>query len=404
MLLNVDLALRKIAALVEPVTERESVQLADAVNRTAAEEVVAPIDLPPFDASAMDGYAIDASTADHADPKRFRVVGRSVAGRPARQAVGGGEAVRIFTGAVVPEGANAIVLQEDALGKGEFMETSAPARIGDHVRPRGQDVRCGATLCRLGQRFNVYDLTRLAACGIARVSVTRRIRVAVFSTGDELATAGQRLETGQIYESNRFALMALLRDKAVDLVDLGCLPDDQRVIEDTLAEASQRADLIVTSGGVSVGDADFVRDAVQRVGQLDFWRIALKPGKPLAVGSVDNALFFGLPGNPVSTIITYLLFVAPAVDLLAGGELAPPLTLPATLGDAVRHAVGRREYLRGAVRIEDGDPVVYLTGDQGSNRLSTFAGANCLVVIDEETGNLQVGDAVRFMPLAQLAQ
>ena len=399
MLLNVDLALRRIAALVQPVAERENVQLADAVNRTAAQDVVAPIDLPPFDASAMDGYAIDASAADHENRKRFRVVGRSVAGRPAGETVGPGEAVRIFTGAVVPDGANAIVLQEDAVGEDGFMETSVPARIGDHVRQRGQDVRRGATLCRRGRRFNVYDLSRLAACGIARVSVTRRIRVAVFSTGDELVGAGRPLEPGQIYESNRFAVTALLRERAVELVDLGCLPDDRRAIEGALLEASQRADLIVTSGGVSVGDADFVKDAVESVGQLDFWRIALKPGKPLAVGSVDGALFFGLPGNPVSTIITYLLFVAPAVDLLAGGELARPLTLPATLGDDVKHAVGRREYLRGAVRVEDGRPVVRLTGDQGSNRLSTFAGANCLVVIDENTGDLQAGDAVRFMPL-----
>lgn len=400
MLLNVDLALRKIATLVRPVTEQERVPLADAVGRTSAEDVSAPIDLPPFDASAMDGYAIDATAADHANPKRFRVVGRSVAGQPARETVGIGEAVRIFTGAVVPYGANAIVLQEDVTPAEDFVETSAPARIGDHIRNRGQDVRRGATLYRRGKRFNVFDLSRLAACGIANVDVTRRIRVAVFSTGNELVAAGQPLEAGQIYESNRFALMGLLRDKAVEVVDLGCLPDDQRAIENTLVAASGKVDLIVTSGGVSVGETDFVKDAVERVGQIDFWRIALKPGKPMAVGSVEDALFFGLPGNPVSTIITFLLFVVPAVDLLAGGELTPPLTLPARLGDAVKHAVGRREYLRGRVDIDaDGQPLVHLTGDQGSNRLSTFANANCLVVIHEDTGNLQVGDAVRFMPL-----
>ena len=399
MLLNVDLALRKIAALVKPVTAREDIELAQAVHRTAAEDVVAPMDLPPFDASAMDGYAIDAS-ANHANLTRFHVVGRSAAGHPAERTVRQGEAVRIFTGAVLPDGANAIVLQEDVVRRGDFVETSAPTQVGDHVRYRGQDIRRGAVLCRRGKRFSVYDLSWLTACGIAKVSVTRRIRVAVFSTGDELVEAGRPLEAGQIYDSNRFAVSSLLRERAVETIDLGCLPDDPIAIKRALIEAAERADLIVTSGGVSVGDADFVKDVVEQVGTIDFWRIAIKPGKPLAVGAVGDALFFGLPGNPVSTVVTYLLFVAPAVDLLAGGELTRPLALPATLGDAVKHAPGRREYMRGVVRVEGGQPVVCPTGDQGSNRLSTLANANCLVVIDENVGDLRSGDRVMFIPLA----
>ena len=403
MLLDVDLALRKITALAKPVAEEgegeEDIQLAEAVNRTTAEAILAPVDLPPFDASAMDGYAIDATDADHSHAKRFVVVGRSAAGHPAELTVRQGEAVRIFTGAVLPTGANAVVLQENVVATDDCIATSAPARIGDHVRSRGQDVRRGALLCRKGQRLSVYDLSLLAACGIATVRVMRRIRAAIFSTGDELVEAGQPLAAGQIYDSNRFAVAALLRESAVEVLDLGCLPDDPKAIQRTLIDAARYADLIVTSGGVSVGDADFVKGAVEEIGSLDFWRIALKPGKPLAVGSVGKALFFGLPGNPVSTIVTYLLFVAPAVDLLAGGSLSPLLALPAQLGDAVKHTAGRREYLRGVVRLEKGRAVVYLTGDQGSNRLSTFANANCLVEIDENVGDLQAGDAVRFIPL-----
>ena len=414
MLLDVDSALRKMAALVLPVEETEEVELAGAVNRTLAADVIAPIDLPPFDASAMDGYAIDATDLDHLEPKRFEVVGRSAAGHPAAATVRRGEAVRIFTGAVLPKGANAVVLQEDVVRSGDFAETSEPAHIGDHVRPRGQDVRRGAMLFRRGRQLSVYDLSWLAACGIANVRVTRRIRVALLSTGDELAEAGRPLAVGQIYDSNRFSVSSLLRQKAVETIDFGCLPDDPRAIEQTLADAAERADLIVASGGVSVGDADFVKGAVEKQGAIDFWRIALKPGKPLAVGAIGDALFFGLPGNPVSTLVTYLLFVAPAVDLLAGGALTSPLALPATLGHGFKHSVGRREYARGVVdwgvSASAGDdaaaeareqrPIVHLTGDQGSNRLSTFANANCLVVIDENVGNLQAGDPVSFVPLA----
>ena len=225
------------------------------------------------------------------------------------------------------------------------------------------------------------------------MGVARCIRVAIFSTGDELAEAGAPLKVGQIYDSNRFALKALLREKAVQVTDLGCLPDDGAKIRAALLKASGFADLVVTSGGVSVGDADFVKDAVAEVGTVDFWKIALKPGKPLAVGRIGSALFFGLPGNPVSTIVTYLLFVAPTVDLLAGEKPTPPMAMPAMLATPIAHTRGRREYVRGIARVEDGRLVVAATGDQSSNRLATFANANCLVEVSEEVGDLEVGDA-----------
>ena len=391
MLLNVDVAIRRLQGLVQAVGEREEVQLADAGGRIVAETVLAPVDLPPFDASAMDGYAVDGTDMGSGGRKTWQVVDASLAGHPATKSVCAGTAIRVFTGAVMPQGANAVVLQEDVTGDGETVSSAEPIRPRQHVRRQGHDVRRGAPLCTAGTRLNTFHLTWLAACGIARVVVNRKVRVAVFSTGDELAEPGRPLRHGQIYDSNRFSISMLLRQKAATVIDLGRLPDDRDAIRLALGEASATADVVVTSGGVSVGDADYVKDVVAEIGHVDFWRIALKPGKPLAVGRIGDALFFGLPGNPVSTIVTYLLFVAPAVDALGGTVPEPPLTVRARVLEGVRHAVGRREYMRGAVRSADGGLVVSITGDQGSNRLATFANANALVIIDEKTGDLARG-------------
>ena len=400
MLLNVDVAIRRLHRLVHPVREREDVDIADARGRIVAETLVAPVDLPPFDASAMDGYAVDGRGSSGGDRKTWRVVDASLAGHPAKKAVSAGTAIRVFTGAVMPRGADAVVLQEDVAVDGDTVRSEAPVRPLQHVRRRGHDVGRGKPLCTAGTRLTTYHLSWLAACGIARIAVNRKVRVAVFSTGDELAEPGAPLADGQIYDSNRFAVSMLLREKAATVIDFGRLPDDRDVIRQALHDASEAADVVVTSGGVSVGEADYVKDVVAEVGQVDFWRIALKPGKPLAVGRIRDALFFGLPGNPVSTIVTYLLFVAPAVDRLGGTVAEPPLTLRARIAEGVRHAVGRREYMRGTVRRTEDGLVVAITGDQGSNRLATFANANGLVIIDENTGDLEAGDWVDVLLLA----
>ena len=391
-LLDVDFAFRKLAEIVCPVADCEEVPLADAIGRVTVEDVTAPIDLPPFDNSAMDGYAVDATALQHTSLKQLAVVDQSAAGHPAQRTVSAGSAIRVFTGAVMPAGANAVVLQEDVQRNGDMVTFTEPVRRGQHVRRRGGDISQGDRLCPAGKALSAFDLSWLAACGIATVRVARRIRIAVFSTGDELADAGAPLKVGQIYDSNRFALKSLLREKAVQVTDLGCLPDDGAKIRAALLKASELADLVVTSGGVSVGDADCVKDAVAEIGTIDFWKVALKPGKPLAVGRIGSALFFGLPGNPVSTIVTYLLFVAPTVDLLAGEKPTPPMAIPATLTTPIEHARGRREYVRGIARVERGRLFVAATGDQSSNRLATFAEANCLVEVGEEVGSLRHGD------------
>ena len=398
-MLNPDEAYRKLIASIEPIDGSESVATAHALGRFAAADIIAPVDLPPFDASAMDGYAVAAGDLDATAPFEMRLVGASLAGDPSDAHVGGRDAVRIFTGAVLPEGADAIVLQEDTERHGDTIVVTETPRPGQHVRTRGHDIARGATVVTAGARLDAYRLSWLTACGIGRVAVKPRVRVATFATGDELVEVGDTLGPGQIYESNRFALARVMSGLPVEIADLGRLPDDPEATRKALARAAEDADIVVTSGGVSVGDADYVRDAVQEVGRLDFWKIALKPGKPLAVGRIGRADFFGLPGNPVSTIVTFLLFVVPAIVRRGGGVPELPLRVPARLSHAVRHTKGRREYQRGIVSNPEGHLVVSATGDQSSNRLATFDGANCLIEVPEDRAHLQPGDAVSIVLL-----
>lgn len=399
-LLDVDQAIAKLLALATPVAEAQTVPLGEAVGRVAAESILAPCDLPPFDCSAMDGYAVCAAGRNNTRPKRFRVVGRSLAGHPAGCAVAADTAVRIFTGAPVPEGADAVFLQEDAAERRGVVATAVAVRPGQHIRRRGHDIARGDVLCPAGTRISAYHAAWLAACGIGTARARRRVRVAVASTGDELAPPGAALAPGQIYECNRFAVSTLLRQKAVQVLDLGCLPDDPAAIGAALADAAERADLIVTSGGVSVGDADFVTRVLAERGEVAFWRIALKPGKPLAVGRIGDALVIGLPGNPVSALVTYLLFVAPAVDRIGGHPPSSPLVLRAKIELPLTHTPGRREYVRGAMRMQDGELLVRATGDQSSNRLATFAAANCLIVVGEGAEEIPSGTSVGVIPFS----
>ena len=398
-MLNVDDALGKLLASVRPVEGSEVVPVADALDRITVTDIPAPIDLPPFDASAMDGYAVAAAGFAGGPPHIVEVVGESLAGHPASVRVSGTEAVRIFTGAQIPEGADSVVIQEDTRPDPDGIALVEPPRRGDNVRPRGHDIVRGTHIARGGVRLDAYRLAWLTACGIDRVEVKRRVRVAIFSTGDELVDTGESLAPGQIYDSNRFALARLLSDQPVDLTDFGCLPDSPRAIRGALEQAAGSADMVLTSGGVSVGDADYVRDIVEEIGRLEFYRIALKPGKPLAVGKIGDADFFGLPGNPISTIVTFLLFVVPALAVRSGGRYAPPLEFTAVLAEDIVHSAGRREYQRGIAENADGGLVVRSTGDQSSNRLSTFDGANCLIRVPEERGDLAVGETVSIVLL-----
>ncbi len=396
-MLNVDDALRKLGDLTSPVLDTEVIPLTESKGRVVASAVDAPMDLPPFDASAMDGYALHAN--DLNQDGELAVVGESRAGHVCQDPVAPGTAIRIFTGAPIPRGTSAVVIQEDVERHGDQIRFRASLEIGENIRSRGHDIAKTQLLAKGGDRLDAYKISWLAACGVTNVTAVRRIRVALFSTGDELIDPGTPLGPGQIYDANRTALRELVSERPVEVLDLGALPDNPQAINRALETAVETADVVVTSGGVSVGDADYVKDVVAQAGSLDFWKIALKPGKPLAVGRVGKALFFGLPGNPVSTIITYLLFVAPTIDRLCGMPDSTPYRLPAILQGTIEHHQGRREYVRGIFGTNGDRVTVSPTGDQSSNRLATFANANCLIVVPEQTDDIKAGSIVDIVLL-----
>jgi len=396
-MLNVDDALRKLGDLTSPVLDTEVIPLTESKGRVVASAIDAPMDLPPFDASAMDGYALHVN--DLNQDRALAVVGESRAGHVYQDPLAPGTTIRIFTGAPIPRGTSAVVIQEDVERNGDQISFRASLEIGENIRSRGHDIAKTQLLAKAGDRLDAYKISWLAACGVTNVTAVRRIRVALFSTGDELIDPGTPLGPGQIYDANRTALRELVSERPVEVLDLGALPDDPQAINRALETAAEAADVVVTSGGVSVGDADYVRDVVAQAGSLDFWKIALKPGKPLAVGRVGKALFFGLPGNPVSTIITYLLFVAPTIDRLCGMPDSTPYRLPAILQETIEHHQGRREYVRGVFGMNDDRVTVSPTGDQSSNRLATFANANCLIVVPEQTDDIKAGSIVDIVLL-----
>jgi molybdopterin molybdotransferase len=349
----------------------------------------------------MDGYALRAADAE-ATPARLRVVGTSSAGHPFAGAVPRGACVRIFTGAALPDELDAVAIQEECRSDGDFVLIDATVRSADNIRPAGHDIAAGATVVAAGARIEAFQFAWLAACGITRVDVLRRPRVAIFSTGDELREPGETLAAGQIFDANRYALRVLLGRLPVELDDLGILRDEEAALDSVLTDVTKHYDAVITSGGVSVGDADLVKQAVARFGDIRLWRLNLKPGKPLAYGRLGRTIFIGLPGNPVSTVVTALLLAVPALLKLAGTESAAPLTTQARLRDPVRHRPGREEYQRGWLSGHDGQLEVAVPGDQSSNRLASFAAANCLVRIPKDANDLASGSMVTVLPFRGL--
>lgn len=373
-----------------------------AIGRVVAAEVTAPISLPPFRASAMDGYALRSADTARINPRRLRVVGASSAGHPFPGEIPADACIRIFTGAAVPDGLDAVVLQEDCTREGDVVSIGVAVQPGDNIRPIGHDVLQNTPLFGPGTCIGPFEQAWLAACGVTEVRVWRRARVAIFSTGDELIEPGGAIGPGQIFDANRHALHALLGSPAIDLVDLGILPDRLADIESALATAARDYDAVVTTGGVSVGDADHVREVVDRIGQVRLWRLNLKPGKPLAYGRLGRAIFLGLPGNPVSTLVTTLLLARPALRKLCGGVPDSPLALPARLHGHIGHRPGREEYQRGKLTGAGEDPVVSVVGDQSSNRIGSFVQANCLIRIPKDAHDLTDGSRVTVLPFNAL--
>jgi molybdopterin molybdotransferase len=394
-------ALDRIKTAVSPVTGTEKIPLADALGRVLAEPVYSPINIPPDRNAAMDGYAF--ASKDRVDGQAFMLAlaGTSWAGRPFQGQLQTGQCIRIFTGAVVPKEADSVVMQEQVQVKGQTIHFPADTRAQQNIREAGEDVRQGACLIAEPKKLTAVDLGLLASAGIGEITVTRRLKIAYFSTGDELTPLGQPLETGKIYDSNRIMLCGLLADPSYSVVDLGVIPDNRQLLEDSLIKASKNHDVIITTGGASVGEADYVKEILQKSGEVNFWKIAIKPGKPLAFGRIGDCCFFGLPGNPVAVVVTFQQIVAPALRQLSGAPFVKPLRFAAICTTALKKAPGRHEFQRGILsQNERGEFFVASAGQQGSNILSSMSQSGCYIVLPAECNGVQAGERVTVEPFS----
>jgi molybdopterin molybdotransferase len=402
--LRLEVARAQIIASIAPVVERESVALRDALGRVLAEDVHSAIDVPAHRNSAMDGYALSAGELPASGTASLEIAGTSWAGRPYAGAVGRGQCVRIMTGAMLPDGTDTVVMQEHVRLEGTRAVIEAGHRAGQHVRPPGEDIRRGELALATGTQLRPAHLGLLASLGVSRAQVLRRPRVAILSTGDELRTAGEELAPGQIYDSNRASLHGMLARLQVEVLDLGVVPDTRADTLKAFESAAAQADAIVTSGGVSVGEADYVTETLERHGRIGFWKVAMKPGKPIAFGHFGRACFFGLPGNPVSVMVTFYQVVQPALRALMGAaDRDPPILLRAVCETRLRKKPGRLEFQRGVLqRQPTGAYTVRSSGHQGAGVLRSMSEANCFIVLPLEQGDVNPGTEVEVQPFAGL--
>ena len=394
----VDRARELIRTFLVPVTATERVHLRAALGRVLATDIVSPVAVPAHDNSAMDGYAVRFADLMPEGETTLARVGESFAGRPSGVAVRPGECVRIFTGGVIPEGADTVVMQERASEADGRVRIAARAvsKAGQNRRLAGEDLKAGQLVFHSGQRVHPAELGMIASLGTGEVTVFRRLRVAFFSTGDELKPIGTQLAAGEIYDSNRYTIHGMLQRLSCEILDMGVVPDVPDALERALADAAGAADVVVTSGGVSVGDADYVKSLIDKLGEVLFWKIAMKPGRPLAYGRIGHAHFFGLPGNPVSAMVTFYEFVQDALKILQGQrDIAPAPTFKVPLSSLIRKVPGRTEFQRGILSPDgDGGFTVRTTGEQGSGILSSMSRANCFIVLPADTGDCAVGERV----------
>ena len=408
-LLPVAEAEQLIAARVDPVSGRQSVPLREALGRVLATQIVAPVNLPPFDNSAVDGYAVRGEEIDSARERRLVIVDRVAAGRAAAHAVKSGEAVRIFTGAPMPAGADTVFMQEDCRIDGTHVIVPPGLSRGANRRLAGEDIRTGAVALPAGRRLSAQDIALAAALGLTAIEARRRVRVALFSTGDEITEPGSPLVGAALYDSNRYLLAAAVARFGAAVTDLGILRDEPQALARAIATAATDHDLVLTSGGVSTGEADYVRSAVESIGRIVFWRVAIKPGRPVAMGVIpggetgEAAAFVGLPGNPVAVFVTFVRVVRPLLLRLAGALPEPLVALPARAAFSYKKRKGRREYVRVALRAgPDGMINAVKHPQEGSGVLTSLTETDGLAELGEDVTNIEPGAMVGFLPYASL--
>lgn len=400
-----------IRQYLNPVSETESLPIRESLGRILANDILSPANVPNYDNSAMDGYAFNADDTQEGQVTTLNVIGTAFAGKAFEHTVKRGECVRIMTGGMMPQGTDTVMMQENVMVDAQQMSFSNAPKRNMNVREAGEDLRLGQTVLATGHMMRAADLGLVASLGIAEVRVFRPLKVAFFSTGDELVSLGQALKTGQIYDSNRYTLYGMLSKLGVEMLDMGAIADDPALLESTLLQAANEADVVITSGGVSVGEADYMKQLLAKHGQVVFWKIAMKPGRPLAYGKIGvdgkiqpsqkQAHYFGLPGNPVAVMVTFYQFVREALLILMGQANPAPLPMfNVECTERIKKQTGRTEYQRGILFADaTGTWKVKPTGAQSSAMLSSMSLANCFIVLDETVGNLEAGASVRVQVL-----
>jgi len=403
-MMSVDEAVGIIAARVTAVNDVETVPLDAADGRILARDILAPLPLPPFTNSAVDGYAVRGGDLPRGEEQAFQIAGRVQAGSPAGAAIRPGQATRIFTGAPLPEGADTVFMQEDVrLDEDGRVVLPAGLKPGANVRPAGEDIPLGHRALNAGQRLRPQDVALAAAFGLAQLGVKRRIRVAVFSTGNELVSPGEHRAAAQLFDSNRFMLMAMLARLGCEISDLGILRDERASLASALQKVAGAHDLILTTGGVSTGEEDHVKASVESVGKLVLWRMAIKPGRPVAMGIIGGTPFIGLPGNPVASFVTFVHVVRPTILALSGAQPEPLLPMPVRAAFSYKKKISRREYVRVSLRkATDGALEAVKFPREGAGLLSSLADTDGLVELGEEVTQVTPGQTVGFLSYATL--
>ncbi len=399
-LLPLDKALQGMLEQLTCCCETEQLPLPQALDRILAEEISSPLSVPPFDNAAMDGYAV--RLADLAAGTPLPVAGKAFAGQPYDGEWPAGHCIRIMTGAPVPAGTEAVVMQEETQAGNDGITFLIHPAPGQNIRRRGEDMAQGSRVLASGLRLSPRELPLLASLGIASVSVRRPLKVAIFSTGDELKPLGTPLRHGDIYDSNRYGVKAMLTRMGIDCLDLGIIPDDPAALRAAFLQADREADALITTGGVSVGEADFTKQLLEELGEIGFWKLAIKPGKPFAFGRLPHAWFFGLPGNPVSAMVTFDQLVQPALARLAGQQFERPILLKATVTEPLKKSPGRLDFQRGILSAGPDGLEVRSTGSQDSGVFSSLSRANCYIVLEQERGKVAAGETVTVEPFSGL--
>ncbi|QTL38735.1 molybdopterin molybdotransferase MoeA [Xenorhabdus budapestensis] len=395
-LISLEQALEKLLTQTAPLTETEAINLTQSAGRITATNIISPINVPPFDNSAMDGYAIRLT--DLNDTQILPVAGKVLAGIPFQGEWPVGTCIRIMTGAPIPAGTDAVVMQEQAEVTESGVRFTYPVHQGQNIRTIGEDIAQNTAVLPQGIKLSTAQLPLLASLGIAQVDVIRKLKVAIFSTGDELQTIGEPLQAGQIYDTNRFAVRLMLEKLDCDVIDLGVIPDDPDALRHAFVQTNELADLVISSGGVSVGEADYTKQILDEMGEISFWKLAIKPGKPFAFGKLKNAWFCGLPGNPVSAVLTFYQLVQPLITHLSGFTAwQPPMRLSAKVITPLKKSPGRLDFQRGIAALnKQGELEVRSTGHQGSHIFSSYSLGNCFIVLERERGSVVTGETVQI--------